>query len=118
MKALVTHPGLQHSHQMAQALYEHGMLRQYWSGVPVRGPGEPMPWWLPPEYRAKVREVGIPQALRRHPMWFPGMLKLGLHRQLELNRYLGLSRSAYAHRIFHLFDAWVARQIEVLRPEV
>jgi glycosyltransferase involved in cell wall biosynthesis len=46
------------------------------------------------------------------------MLKLGLHRQLGLNRYLGLSRSAYAHRIFHLFDAWVARQIEVLRPEV
>lgn len=118
MKALVTHPGLQHSHQMAQALYEQGMLRQYWSGVPVRGPGEPAPWWLPPGYRARVREVGIPQALRRHPMWFPGMLKLGLNRRMGLNRFVGLSHSDYAHRIFHLFDAWVARQVEVLRPEV
>ncbi|WP_432261528.1 glycosyltransferase family 4 protein [Cupriavidus sp. TMH.W2] len=118
MKALVTHPGLQHSHQMAQALYEQGMLRQYWSGVPVRGPGEPVPWWLPPGYRARVREVGIPQALRRHPLWFPGMLKLGLNRRVGLNRVMGLSQSAYAHRIFHLFDDWVARRVEVLRPEV
>ncbi|RDK10879.1 glycosyltransferase family 4 protein [Cupriavidus lacunae] len=118
MKVLVTHPGLQHSHQMAQALYEQGLLRQYWSGVPVRGPGEPVPWWLPPAYGAKVREVGIPEALRRHPLCFPAMLKLGLHRRIGLNRYLGMSHSAYAHRVFHLFDAWAARRIEALRPDV
>ncbi|NUA28966.1 glycosyltransferase family 4 protein [Cupriavidus basilensis] len=112
MKALVTHPGLQHSHQMAQALYEHDMLKQYWSGVPVRAPGEAPPWWLPPGYHAKVREVAIPKALRRHPVFFPGVLKLGL------NRYVGRSGSAYAHRIFHLFDQWVATQVEALGPDV
>ena len=118
MKVLVTHPGLQHSHQMAQALHEQGLLCQYWSGVPVRGPGEPVPWWLPPALGAKVREVGIPRALRRHPLCFPAMLKLGLHRRVGLNRYLRMSPSAYAHRVFHLFDAWAARRVEALRPDV
>ncbi|AMR82198.1 glycosyltransferase [Cupriavidus nantongensis] len=118
MKVLVTHPGLQHSHQMAQALHEQGLLCQYWSGVPVRGPGEPVPWWLPPALAAKVREVGIPRALRRHPLCFPAMLKVGLHRRVGLNRYLRMSQSAYAHRVFHLFDAWAARRVEALRPDV
>jgi len=112
MKVLVTHPGLQHSHQMAQALYEHGMLQQYWSGVPVRGPGESAPWWLPSAYRAKVRDVAIPRALRRHPVVFTAMLKLGLH------RYAGTAALANAHRVFHLFDSWVAGQIPALRPDV
>lgn len=112
MKALVTHPGLQHSHQMAQALYERDMLKQYWSGVPVRAPGEAPPWWLPAGYHAKVREVAIPRALRRHPVFFPGVLKLGL------NRYVGRSGSAYAHRIFHLFDQWVAARVEAVRPDI
>ncbi|WP_420997513.1 glycosyltransferase family 4 protein [Cupriavidus sp. 30B13] len=112
MKALVTHPGLQHSHQMAQALYERGMLKQYWSGVPVRAPGEIPPWWLPPGYRARLREVSIPRALRCHPVFFAGVLKLGL------NRYVGRSSSAYAHRIFHLFDQWAAARVEAVRPDV
>lgn len=112
IKTLVTHPGLQHSHQMAQALYEQDLLGQYWSGVPVSGPGEAPPWWLPAKHRAKLREVAIPRALRRHPVFFPAMLKLGLY------RCVGGSPSAYAHRIFHLFDQWVAGQVEAIRPEI
>ncbi|MGO4331248.1 glycosyltransferase family 4 protein [Cupriavidus sp. 2TAF22] len=112
MKALVTHPGLQHSHQMAQALYERDMLKQYWSGVPVRAPGEAAPWWLPARYGAKMREVDIPRALRRHPVLFAGVLKVGL------KLYTGRSSSAYAHRIFHLFDQWVASHVRAIRPDV
>src|SRR4051812_6148260 len=37
MRALVTHPGRQHSHQAALALQEAGMLAGYWSGVPAAG---------------------------------------------------------------------------------
>lgn len=33
---LVTHPGRQHSHQLATALHERGLLDGYWTGVPVR----------------------------------------------------------------------------------
>jgi glycosyltransferase involved in cell wall biosynthesis len=112
MKVLVAHPALQHSHQMAMALHEHGMLQQYWSGVPVRGPEEPAPWWLPSEYRAKVRAVDIPCAMRRHPIVFTGLLKLGAR------GLAGTNSSDNAHRVFHLFDDWVARQIPRIRPDV
>ena len=48
---LVTHPGLQHSHQLALALHERSLLQSFWSGVPVAAQGEPPPWWLPGKYR-------------------------------------------------------------------
>lgn len=35
---LVTHPGRQHSHQLAQALHESGRLAGYWTGVPSAPP--------------------------------------------------------------------------------
>ena len=44
---LVTHPGLQHSHQLALALHERSLLQAFWSGVPVVAEGEALPWWLP-----------------------------------------------------------------------
>lgn len=46
---LVTHPGRQHSHQLATALHDRGLLYGYWTGVPVR------PWPSPI----------VPDALRR-----------------------------------------------------
>ncbi|HEX8903239.1 MAG TPA: hypothetical protein VF771_00195, partial [Longimicrobiaceae bacterium] len=32
---IVAHPGRQHSHQLALALHQAGMLREYWTGVPA-----------------------------------------------------------------------------------
>lgn len=109
---LVTHPGLQHSHQLALALYERSMLQSFWSGVPVAASGEPPPWWLPARLRAKVRRVEIPRALRRHPARF--------QLALRASRYVnpGFSGSDLTHRVFHWFDHWAAQQILRARPKV
>jgi len=109
---LVTHPGLQHSHQLALALHEKGLLQSFWSGVPVAAPGEALPWWLPARYRNKVRRVEIPRELRRHPLRFQ------LIAQVAQSIDLGPRSSDLAHRIFHGFDAWAARRLRRLRPRL
>ena len=109
---LVTHPGLQHSHQLALALHERSLLQAFWSGVPVVAEGEALPWWLPASYRSKVRTVDIPSALRRHPARF----QLALRMSNAVN--LGIPGSDMVHRVFHWFDHWAARQIRQFKPKV
>lgn len=109
---LVTHPGLQHSHQLALALHERSLLQSFWSGVPVVAEGEALPWWLPASYRAKIRKVEIPRALRRHPARF----QLALRMSGSVN--FGIPGSDVIHRVFHWFDHWAAQQIRQLRPKV
>lgn len=107
---LITHPGLQHSHQLAQALHQKGLLKAFWSGIPVVDQGEAAPWWLPEAYRQRVRRVEIPSALRRHPVQFQIMLRLG-------GRFAsGAQNGDGIHRVFHRFDAWAARRLPALRP--
>ena len=109
---LVTHPGLQHSHQLALALHERSLLQSFWSGVPVTAQGEPPPWWLPGRYRQKLRHVDIPETLRRHPARFQFALRMA--RSMSHSR----TSSDTTHRIFHWFDAWAARQILQFKPKV
>jgi len=110
---LVTHPGLQHSHQLALALHERSLLQSFWSGVPVVADGEAPPWWLPAGYREKVRKVEIPRSLRRHPARF----QLALRMSGSIVR-LGVPGSDIVHRVFHWFDHWAAQQIRQFRPKV
>jgi len=109
---LVTHPGLQHSHQLALALHERSLLQSFWSGVPVAAEGEALPWWLPAKYRQRVRRVNIPSALRHHPARFQIAMRIAhaLHQ--------GGTSSDTTHRIFHWFDAWAARRVLKLKPKV
>lgn len=108
----VSHPGLQHAHQLALALHERGLLQAFWSGVPVINDGEKLPFWWPVYYARRVKKVAIPRELRRHPMSFQALLRAG--------RFLppGFSREDYAHRIFHWYDGWVAQHISQLKPKV
>jgi len=108
---LVTHPGLQHSHQLAMALHERQLLRGYWSGVPVVTPGELPPWWLPSSYKKKVRSIGIPASLRQHPLRFQVALQLARSDPSPTS-------SDVVHRIFHWFDEWAAQRIMTTRPKV
>jgi glycosyltransferase involved in cell wall biosynthesis len=108
---LVTHPGLQHSHQLAMALHEKALLQSFWSGVPVAAEGESLPWWLPARYRNKIRRVNIPRQLRRHPLRFQLIM------QASHSVYSGRTSSDVTHWIFHWFDAWAARQVRLLRPK-
>lgn len=108
---LVTHPGLQHAHQLALALHERGLLQAFWSGVPIAAPDEPLPRWLPAYYRERIRRVPIPASLRLHPARF----------QIAL-RALGAASKAGVnvdpHRVFHWFDAWAARRVYSTRPAI
>lgn len=108
---LVTHPGLQHSHQLALALHERGLLKAFWSGVPVASDDEVLPWWLPAAYRQRVRRVDIPASMRVHPTRFQMLVKaagrIGNDRQSGDN----------VHRIFHWYDAWAAARVRALRPK-
>lgn len=108
---LVTHPGLQHAHQMALALHEAGLLQAFWSGVPVTADGRDIPFWIPTRFRQRIRTVPIPRARRRHPMRFQLLMRVGTALPLPGEK------SDYVHRVMHAFDAWMARRIERLRPQ-
>ena len=108
----VSHPGLQHAHQLALALHEEGLLQAFWSGVPVAADRSEIPFWLPAGYKRRIKRVAIPQRLRRHPMLFQAVTRAG-----------GIMprvtwRSDYAHRMFHAYDWWVAQHIAKLKPRV
>lgn len=112
MSIFVSHPGLQHSHQLAWALHDRGLLQNFWSGVPVLDEAESPPAWMPTRYARKLKITGIPVSLRRHPVIFPALVRG--------TRFLPSSfpASDSQHRIFHLFDRWVAGHIKNLRPRV
>jgi glycosyltransferase involved in cell wall biosynthesis len=107
---VVAHPGRQHSHQLARALEEQGLLAKYVTGVPThRGAGW---WWARPLMRryASIYEIGLPRALVRHVMVAPVASKLAAP---MLSRP---ARIAFEHRAEGWFDAYAARLIETWRP--
>lgn len=106
----VFHPGLQHSHQLAWGLYERGMLQTFWSGVPVHCTDDKAPAYMPAQWRKKIRGTAVPQALRRHPVWWQMLLRARLLARTAPTRH------DYTHRVFHWFDWWVAQQVRALKP--
>ncbi|MFM0130233.1 glycosyltransferase family 4 protein [Paraburkholderia sediminicola] len=106
----VFHPGLQHAHQLAWGLHERGLLKTFWSGVPLSGVGARPLTIMPAQLRQRMRSTVIPPDLRHHPVWWQVLL-----------RARALARSAparhdYTHRVFHWFDWWVSRQVRALKP--
>lgn len=110
MKALVTHPGLQHAHQLAWALEQAGHLQGFWSGVPVSDIGTSKRFVL---WRTDAnRQVLIPAQKRRHYRVFPAA------RQIASRLVPSHQISDWHHRIDHCYDAFVARRIGGLNPEL
>jgi len=112
MSVFVSHPGLQHSHQLAWALHDRKLLQAFWSGVPVMDTDETTPFWVPRSFSQRMKSVNIPAELRRHPIAFQALLRAG--------KFLPPSISAtdYTHRVFHFYDWWVAKHIPRLKPKV
>ena len=111
MKVLVTHPGLQHAHQLAWALEDAGHLGALWSGVPIRDPREPpnvLSRWL---YR-QIRKIPIPSSRRNHNVLFP------LLRRLIIRLLPPRTANAWNHRLDHVYDAWIARRVAAFKPDV
>lgn len=111
MKVLVTHPGLQHAHQLAWALEEAHHLAGFWSGVPVSDsliPGCEL--WS--QLRLGIRSIPIPRAHRRHFMSFPVL------RRVATSMLPADAANTMCHRLDHGFDAWVAKKVQVLKPDM
>lgn len=111
-KILISHPGLQHSHQLASAVHQRGLLQSFWSGVPVLTEDERPAFWLPASYHERIKRVSIPPSFHRHSLLFPALLRAG--------RWLpsGFSQSDYGRRLDQYFDWWVAQHIAKFRPKV
>lgn len=111
-RVFVSHPRTQHSQQLALALHEISLLQAFWSGVPVLCDGDTPPFWLPKYYAQRIKKVNIPTSLRKHPLFFQAISRIG---DFIPNRFLG---EDYNYKVFHLFDWWVSLHISRLKPKV
>jgi glycosyltransferase involved in cell wall biosynthesis len=109
---VVSHPGIQHSHQLALALYERNLLSMYYSGVPVLSPDDQQPFWLSKIAARKLKVVPIPRGQRCHPIGFQLMLRAGGRLPILMDR------DDFTHRMFHLYDWWFSRRLASLKPDV
>lgn len=110
MNVLVTHSGLQHANQLAQALYEKGMLQRLITGMPLFEPEQSS--LLGHAMGNRVLRTPIPHDLRRHHPLFPLLRRLA-------SRFLPTRTSnSISHRLDHVFDTMVSRQVAQLRPDI
>ena len=111
MRVLVTHPGLQHSHQLAWALEDAGHLAGFWSGVPLADSLNPgRDFWS--RWKDGIRAVPIQGLHRRHFVAFPVL------RRLVTAMLPAKAANNMCHRLDHAFDAWVARRVRRLKPDM
>jgi len=102
MNILVTHPGRQHSHQLARALHERKRLTGYWTGVPSASPEGKGSL-----YRLLVRlspqpTLNLPADRVRHCYVEPLVRRGG-------NLLCAPERAVvWQHRAMHWFDRWCA----------
>lgn len=115
-KILVSHPGLQHSHQLALAIYENNMLLRYISGVPVKTKNEKSPFFLPNKFKNKIKNINIPAWYRKHPVWPQLLLKLWpyIHSVFQLPGDFETS----SHIVFHWFDFFISKVIKKNKPDI
>ncbi len=105
---LVTHSGRQHSHRLAVALEEAGLLRGYWTGIPTRAlVGGLIPARL---WRRFIRydTVPLPADRVRHAPISP-ILRKTIGPLLP-----GAWTVAWAHRADYAFDRWAAWRLRRL----
>ena len=104
--------GLQHAQQLALALHEGGMLKAFWSGVPVATDESEISPWLPRYYKERVRRVPIPKELRHHPSRFQILWRVGKSLPLPYQK------GDFFFRMQHAYDRWIARQIRTMSEDV
>jgi glycosyltransferase involved in cell wall biosynthesis len=111
MRALVTHPGMQHAHQLALALHEGGHLAGIWSGIPIANTMKKT-HRLFRIFSFRPRQSSIPSELRRHFGAFPAL------RRVASNLGGPKLRNSIGHRLDHLFDRCVAKDVIHVRPDI
>ncbi|MGI4167505.1 glycosyltransferase [Klebsiella pneumoniae] len=115
-KVVVVHPGLQHSHQLALALHEHGMLQKFISGVPVISSDDKPPFFIPKKLASRIKKIEINANFRQHPIWIQALLKVISYLPVTDKKIIG--DDASSHRVFHWFDFYASKKIKELKPDV
>jgi glycosyltransferase involved in cell wall biosynthesis len=109
---LVTHPGRQHSHQVALGLQAAGMLAGYWAGVPaVAEQAQRLPGFLRARF-ARYAPVPLDPARVRWLPATPALRRLG-------DAWLPAPAAAWNDfRACRLFDRWVAASLADARANM
>ena len=105
MRILVTHPGRQHSHELARALYERNQLAGYWTGVPAADPATKRTLYELLARLSPQPTVSLPGDLVQHNVVMP------LVRRVAEIVFDAPRATDWRHRAAAWFDAWAARRI-------
>ncbi len=102
MRILVTHPGRQHSHQLARALHERDQLAEYWSGVPAADPATKGDLYRLLARLSPQPTLELPGEAVRHNAVMP------LVRRVAETVVDAPRATDWRHRATAWFDAWAA----------
>jgi len=102
---LVTHPGRQHSHQLARALHDRDQLAGYWTGVPAADPKSKGRLYRLLARSSPQPTVGLPGPCTTHNVVMPLVRRVA-------EAIAGPSQAIdWRHRAAAWFDAWAARRL-------
>ena len=102
---LVTHPGRQHAHQLARALYDLDALAGFWTGVPSSAQERKGPLYRRLVSLSPQPTLELPPKLTRHFYVVPIVRRL-------TNLLCTPGRAVtWQHRAMAWFDRWCARKI-------
>jgi len=105
MKTLITHPGRQHSHQLARALHNRDALFGYWTGVPSAGAAERGPLYRQLARWSPQPTLDLPARRIRHCYVEP------LVRRITDAVCAPSLAVVWQHRAMEWFDRWCAWQL-------
>lgn len=100
MKVIVAQPSLQHSNQLASALYEDKALAAFWCATPLRGQDS-----FEFSLNRGIRRTIVPKRLRRHPFQF------AVSRRLAFRLFSPEAARHTSHMIDVNFDSWCASRL-------
>lgn len=104
-RVLVTHPGRQHSHQLARALHESGRLAGYWTGVPSASLASKGPFYRWLVDRSPQPTLDLPADRVRHCYVDPFTRRLA-------DALCPPARAVvWRHRAKAWFDRWCTRRL-------
>lgn len=103
MKCLVTHPGIQHAHKLAEGLHQAGLLHALWSGNPLASGDTSSA--VTTRLRRWVMPTDLPPDRRRHAPIYPALRRL--------TAAVTSPSTAYRahHQLMRIFDARCARAL-------
>ncbi|MCS3827491.1 glycosyltransferase involved in cell wall biosynthesis [Salinibacter ruber] len=105
MRVLVAHPGRQHSHELAQALYQRDGLAGYWTGVPAANPSTKGPLYRLIAGFSPQPTIGLPGRVVTHNYIAP-LIRRVMEQTAAKPRIVDVR-----HRAAGWFDTWAARRL-------